>query len=46
MVRTYKRKTTGPCYSEEDLKKAVERIQVEKWSYRKASAHYKIPLST
>ncbi|CAF3412789.1 unnamed protein product [Rotaria socialis] len=44
MVRTYKRKTDGPTYSEEDLKHAVKHIEVEKWSYRKSSAHFKIPL--
>ncbi|CAF2203165.1 unnamed protein product, partial [Rotaria magnacalcarata] len=46
MVRTYKRKTDEPTYSEEDLKNAVKLIEVEKWSDRKAGAHFKITLGT
>jgi hypothetical protein len=46
MVRTYKRKTDGPGYTEEDLKNALQRIQIEKWSYRRASTDFNIPLST
>jgi hypothetical protein len=46
MVRTYKRKTSGQTYTEEDLKNAIQKIQVEKWSYRRASTDFKIPLGT
>jgi hypothetical protein len=46
MVRLYKRKTDGPSYSKEDLGRAIEKINCEKWSYRRASSHFKIPLGT
>jgi len=45
MVRTYKRKTSLPVYTEEDLKNAIQHIQVEKWSYRRASTCFNIPLT-
>jgi hypothetical protein len=46
MVRNYKRKNPGPLYAREDLAKAMQLILVEKWTYRKASAQFKIPLGT
>jgi hypothetical protein len=46
MVRNYKRKTSGPTYTKEDLENAIQKIKVEKWSYRKASVQFNIPLST
>ena len=46
MVGTYKRKTSGPSYTKEDLQNALERIRMDKWTYRKASNCFKIPLST
>jgi hypothetical protein len=46
MVRHYKRRTEGPAYSKEELGQAIEKIKCEKWSYRRASAHFKIPLGT
>lgn len=46
MVRTYKRKTSGPSYTKEDLQNALQRIQMDKWTYRKASSSFKIPIST
>jgi len=46
MVRNYKRTTDGPVYTKEKLADAVKLIQTEKWSFRKASNHFNIPLAT
>lgn len=46
MVRTYKRKGSGPAYTKENLNDAVESIKEQNWSFRKASLYFKIPLST
>lgn len=46
MARTYKKKRINKNYSEEDLKNALEFIRTQKWSFRQASSHFKIPLST
>jgi len=46
MVRNYQRKKINRNYTEEDLKKALEYIRTEKWSFRQASLHFKIPLGT
>ena len=46
MVREYARTTDGASYSKEDLVQAIEKIRQDKWSYRKASSHFKIPLAT
>jgi hypothetical protein len=46
MVRTYKRKISGSVYTKEDLENAVKSINEEGWSFRKASDHFKVPLST
>ena len=46
MVRHYKPKTEGPSYSQEELDQAVEKIKCEKWSYRRASSHFNVPLGT
>ena len=40
------KKKTGPAYSKEDLRTAVELIKEKKASYRMASAQFKIPLGT
>ena len=46
MVRNFKSKTFRQKYSKEDLSNAVQLIQNEKWSYRKASAQFNVPLGT
>ena len=46
MVRTYKRKTIDRKYTEDDLKNALECIRTQNWTFRQASSHFKIPLST
>lgn len=46
MVRQYKRRTEGPSYSKDDLAQAISMIKHEKWSYRRAGSHFKIPLGT
>jgi hypothetical protein len=46
MVRSYKRRTPGPVYTREALASAIKLIQDEKWSFRKASTHFNIPLAT
>jgi hypothetical protein len=46
MVRNYKRKTSGPVYSRENLETAISCIKTEQWTYRKASAYVQMPMST
>ena len=46
MVRTYKKKSIGRKYTEEDLNEALENIRTKGWSYRRACKFFKIPLGT
>jgi hypothetical protein len=46
MTRIYKRKRNGPKYSAVNLKNAIEHIRLHKWSYRRTSTEFNVPLAT